>query len=40
MMRAVLFATVAIAVVGTAAEKWNLEAREKFAAQRFGIFIH
>lgn len=21
-------------------EKWNLEAREKFAAQRFGIFIH
>ena len=20
--------------------KWNLEAREKFAAQRFGIFIH
>ena len=23
-----------------APEKWNLEAREKFAAQRFGIFIH
>ena len=23
-----------------AAEKWNMEAREKFAAQRFGIFIH
>ena len=21
-------------------EKWNLEARDKFAAQRFGIFIH
>ena len=25
---------------GYAPEKWNLEAREKFAAQRFGIFIH
>ena len=23
-----------------APEKWNLEARDKFAAQRFGIFIH
>ena len=23
-----------------APEKWNLEARERFAAQRFGIFIH
>ena len=25
---------------GYAPEKWNTEAREKFAAQRFGIFIH
>ena len=25
---------------GYAPEKWNIEAREKFAAQRFGIFIH
>ena len=25
---------------GHAPEKWNVEAREKFAAQRFGIFIH
>ncbi len=28
------------ASAGYAPEKWNLEAREKFAAQRFGIFIH
>ncbi len=40
-------AIVALAVFVTAAlhadyapEKWNLEAREKFSAQRFGIFIH
>jgi len=41
---------IAIAVAALAAsaalyadytpEKWNLEARDKFAAQRFGIFIH
>ena len=40
-------AIAAVALAATAAlyadytpEKWNLEAREKFAAQRFGIFIH
>ena len=36
---AVLALTAATAA-GYAPEKWNLEAREKFAAQRFGIFIH
>ena len=40
-------AIAAAALAATAAlyadytpEKWNLEARDKFAAQRFGIFIH
>ena len=37
-------AAVAIAAAASAAgyvpEKWNLEARRKFAEQRFGIFIH
>ena len=40
-------AIAAAAIAATAAlyadytpEKWNLEARDKFAAQRFGIFIH
>ena len=41
LVTAFLISCVAIcSVCGTAAEKWNLEAREKFAAQRFGIFIH
>lgn len=36
-----LFATVAAGCVaeGYAPEKWNLEAREKFAAHRYGVFI-
>ena len=34
-----LFATAALYADYTP-EKWNLEAREKFADQRFGIFIH
>lgn len=40
-------AIAAVALAATAAlyadytpEKWNLEARDKFADQRFGIFIH
>lgn len=40
----VALSAAALAMVSFAAdyapEKWNLEAREKFAAQRFGIFIH
>ncbi len=36
---AALAATAAIYADYTP-EKWNLEARDKFAAQRFGIFIH
>jgi len=40
----VALSAAALAIVSLAAdyapEKWNLEAREKFAAQRFGIFIH
>ncbi len=40
----VALSVVVLAVTSFAAdyapEKWNLEAREKFAAQRFGIFIH
>lgn len=40
----VALSAVVLAVTSFAAEyapeKWNLEAREKFAAQRFGIFIH
>ena len=36
---ALAFASMA-SVAGYAPEKWNLEARERFAAQRFGIFIH
>ena len=43
MKRAVLatFAVLAAALhADYAPEKWNLEAREKFAGQRFGIFIH
>lgn len=36
-----LLASAAMAAgAGYVPEKWNLEAREKFAAQRFGIFIH
>ena len=31
---------VAACMSAAATEKWNMEAREKFAAQRFGIFIH
>ncbi len=42
--RLVALSAAALAMVSFAAdyapEKWNLEAREKFAAQRFGIFIH
>ena len=44
-MRKSAVAAACIIVAGSlfaeyAPEKWNLEAREKFAAQRFGIFIH
>ena len=43
-MKKMLLALVAAVASGIASgytpEKWNLEAREKFAAQRFGIFIH
>ena len=36
-----LLASAAMAAgAGYVPEKWNLEAREKFAARRFGIFIH
>ena len=48
MFRSKLLCAAALAMAATAfnaqakyvPEKWNLEAREKFAAQRFGIFIH
>ena len=44
MKRQIVAAAVALAAVGMTAtgavEPWNLEARQKFAAQRFGIFIH
>lgn len=44
MKRLVLFAATAVSVFVTRAayqpEQWNLDARKKFADQRFGIFIH
>ena len=45
MKRTLLCGLVSVILAGVAsaeytAEKWNLEARQKFAAQRFGIFIH
>ena len=44
MVKNAVLASAAIAAAalhaGYTPEKWNLEAREKFAAQRFGIFIH
>ena len=43
-MKTVAFAGVAAVTMGLfafgEAEPWNKEARQKFAAQRFGIFIH
>ena len=43
-MKKLLFAAVAAAILPTLAaytpEQWNLDARKKFAEQRFGIFIH
>ena len=43
-MKRKILVSIALAAMaagaGYAPEKWNLEAREKFAAQRFGIFIH
>ena len=32
--------SLSAAVWAYAPEKWNIEAREKFAAQRFGVYIH
>ena len=44
MMKKILFAAAAAlafaAVAEYVPEQWNLDARKKFAAQRFGIFIH
>lgn len=43
MKRFVLVAFLAfsfVAFAGRTIEKWNVEARQKFAEQRFGIFIH
>ena len=42
LMYIMLFAAAMSATLHAdyAPEKWNLEARDKFAAQRFGIFIH
>ena len=37
---AVAIAAAAALYADYTPEKWNLDAREKFAAQRFGIFIH
>ena len=37
---AVAIAAAAALYADYTPEKWNLEARDKFAAQRFGIFIH
>ena len=43
-MKTVAFAGVAAVAMGLSAfgeaEPWNKEARQKFADQRFGIFIH
>ena len=44
-MQRLMFAAVAALSLTTLAadykpEQWNLEARQKFAAQRFGVFIH
>ena len=36
---AIAFATFSLGA-GYKPEAWNLEARQKFAEQRFGIFIH
>ena len=43
-MKTVAFAGLAVMALGLSAsgevESWNLEARQKFADQRFGIFLH
>ena len=40
MTCAAVAASVVAARADYAPEKWNVEARQKFAAQRFGVFIH
>ena len=44
MKKTIMLAAVAAMTLALKAdyapEQWNLEARQKFAAQRFGVFIH